>query len=82
MEEEKFENEVIDELSERISNSLNLIWNYAHLKDSEHKTWLIDQILQALTGNEDDYTEWIEEYESTDDNSTEELIWDFGTEPE
>jgi len=82
MKDETSENElIIDELSERISNCIDIIWLYGHLKNKNHKSWVIDQVLRNLIGNEDDYNEWIKKYEFDEETKTK-YKWDFGTEPE
>lgn len=75
--------EIIEQLSDRISKCIDLIWFYGHLKEKKYKSWLIDQILRNLIADEDAYNEWINKYhfdEETKEKSG--YIWDKGVEPE
>lgn len=47
---------------EKIKAALELIERYGGIEGSHHKQWLIDQILQKLTG--DDYPEWVKRWEN------------------
>lgn len=42
----------------KIDNALSIIEMYGGIDGAHHKTWVIDQVARALTG--DDYDEWVE----------------------
>lgn len=65
--------------SKRIEKALDIAWSYGQIDGSHHKMWVIDQMVRTLCGSEDEYKEWIADYETSDDDSYYE--WDKGIEP-
>lgn len=65
---------------QKISNALELIHYNAGFDGGQHKQWLIDQIVRALTGSEPKYNEWIKEWEDGEDGP-QTYNWDHGTPP-
>ena len=59
---------------EPITRALEIAFDYGQVDGAHHKAWVIDQMVQALTG--DRYDRWVEEY--TDDGEYE---WDTGIAP-
>ena len=60
-----------------ISDALDFIAeNAANLKASEHRQWMLDQILHTLTGTNKAYRQWVDAY----NESTGEL-WGVGEAP-
>lgn len=55
---------------DRIKKTLDIAYHYALVDGAHHKTWVIDQMIQALTG--DGYDEWIRVW-------TEDGIYDWDT---
>lgn len=58
-----------DDLRDRIDEALIVAADYGQYDGAHHKTWVIDQMIRALTG--EDYPEWVSEYD----------YWDEGTPP-
>lgn len=40
---------------ERIKKALDLAWDYAQCDGGHHKMWVIDQMVRALCGSEEEY---------------------------
>ena len=49
---------------ERIEGALSIAWSYGQIDGSHHKMWVIDQMVRALCGSEEEYVKWVEEYEA------------------
>ena len=47
----------------KIQKALDIAFAYSQTNDVCHKTWLVDQMVRALCGNEKKYRKWVEEYE-------------------
>jgi hypothetical protein len=60
--------------SQRIKNSLELIFKYGQVDGSHHKAWVIDQVTRILT--EHQYDEFVSEY-----GGYGEFEWDTGVAP-
>lgn len=66
-------------LEEKIQNALNVAWTYAQCDGAHHKAWVIDQMVRALCGGEEEYRKWVDKYTTpTDDGYYE---WDTGIAP-
>lgn len=65
----------LQEAEAKISKALELAFEYAQIDGAHHKTWVIDQMVRALTG--DAYEDWVEEYQGEDG----EYEWDEGIAP-
>lgn len=48
----------------RIKEALRLAWSYGQIGGDWHKTWVIDQMVRALCGSEEEYNKWVEVYET------------------
>ena len=59
---------------------LDLIFRFGGVDGVHHKQWLLDQIVMELTGDEDSYNKWIEEYEN-DELGIGTYHWDRGIAP-
>ena len=42
--------------------ALGLIEQYADVDGKHHRQWLLDQVVSALTGDDDEYRHFVEEY--------------------
>ncbi len=73
-------NKLIEEKEERIQKALKIAWSYGQIDGSHHKAWVIDQMVRALCGSEEDYAEWVKEYE-TPVGYNEYFEWDTGIAP-
>lgn len=63
---------------EAAAEVLELIFRYGHLRDSREQSWLIDQAVRRLTG--ENYSYFIEAY-STDEEFGHSFSWDQGRAP-
>jgi hypothetical protein len=61
---------------ERIKAALNLAWRYGQIDGDWHKAWVIDRMVRALCGSEEEYKKWVDEY--AEDGEYE---WDTGIAP-
>jgi len=61
-----------------IHKALEIAFSYGQIDGAHHKTWAIDQMVRALTG--DGYDAWIKEYENEVDGEKE-YEWDTGIAP-
>ena len=69
---------------EKIKEALDLIESYGGIDGGHHKQWVLDQVVQALTGN--DYDKWVLDYEGEAEEGEEYLdylpySWDIGIAP-
>jgi hypothetical protein len=60
----------------RINDALNVIHRYAGIDGAHHKQWVLDQVVHMLTGTEDKYKQWVENYNHPDYED-----WDTGIAP-
>lgn len=68
----------LQQKDKQIEKALDLIFSYGQIDGEHHKTWVIDQIVRALTG--ENYDKWINDYiydEETGDCYT----WNKGIAP-
>ena len=63
----------------RIKSALSLAWQYGQIDGDWHKTWVIDQMVRALCGSQEEYVKWVEAYEAPDGQDYYE--WDTGIAP-
>lgn len=63
---------------ERIKEALRFAWSFGQIKGDPHKTWVIDQMVRALLG-EDQYKSWVMAYETTDGDKY--WTWEVGVKP-
>lgn len=71
---------ILKEKEERIENALNIAWSYGQTDSAHHKMWVIDQMVRALCGNNEDYGKWIAAYEAPLDDA-DYYVWDKGIAP-
>lgn len=72
----------MNEMKERIDKALELAWQYGQIDGSHHRVWVIDQMVRALIGNEEDYKKWVEAYETPlSENEDDYYEWDAGIAP-
>jgi hypothetical protein len=63
---------------ERIDKALDVIRQYGGIDGAHHKTWVLDQAVRALTG--DEYEAWVKDAcEGEDGPGT--YYWDVGIPP-
>lgn len=74
----KIENTSREELEKRIQEALKTAFYYSQNDGEHHKTWAIDQMVRALTG--DEYPSWVASYEH-DEKTQEEYEWEIGIAP-
>lgn len=65
---------------DRIQSALSIAWIYSQFEEPSNKTWVIDQIVRALSENEEAYKKWVAEYESKLSNG-DCYKWDTGIAP-
>lgn len=65
---------------ERIEKALDFAWQYGQIDGSHHKMWVIDQMVKALCGSEEEYNKWVNEYEEPFE-SGDYYEWDTGIAP-
>jgi hypothetical protein len=63
---------------DRIKAALDVIERYGTIDGEHHKTWVIDQVARALTG--DGYDEWVVKLRDGEDGP-ETYDWDTGIAP-
>lgn len=67
-------------LKVNFETAIGIIEQYGGIDGDHHKTWVIDQVVRALTG--DGYSDWVEEMKgSTDEHGEREYDWDVGIAP-
>ena len=52
-------------MEERIKKALEIAWRYGQIDGSNHKMWVIDQIVKILCKDEKEYSDWVERYETS-----------------
>lgn len=62
----------------RIEIALSFASQYGGIDGDHHKTWVIDQMVRALTG--DDYQAWLKEQKAGEDGP-DTYSWDEGIAP-
>lgn len=63
----------------KIEKALEIAFNHGQTDGAHHKAWVIDQMVQALTG--DEYPEWVAEYEGDPEDGAHHYTWDKGIAP-
>ena len=64
----------MSKIIERKMAALDVAYAFADVDGEHHKTWVIDQMVRALTG--DGYADWVSDYERNG-----EYTWDTGVAP-
>jgi hypothetical protein len=66
-------------MRDRIEKALDLAWRYGQIDGSQHKMWVIDQMVRVLCGRKE-YEKWVDEYtEPFEDGNY--YDWDTGIAP-
>lgn len=65
-------------LEAKIESALSLAFDYGSIDGAHHKTWVIDQMVRALTG--DSYEAWVREVQAGEDGP-ETYGWEEGIPP-
>ena len=70
-----------EELEDRTAVALDYIMSYSGIDGAHHKSWVIDQVIRALTG--DKYDAWVKEAKGDFDVEEDEYdyTWDEGIAP-
>ena len=68
----------IEERLERMERALEIAFEYASIDGEWHKTWVIDQMVRALTG--DNYPNWVARHNRGEDG-LDTYSWDQGLAP-
>lgn len=63
---------------DKVSKALEIIGSYGRIDGEHHKTWVIDQVVRALTGPS--YKRWVREYKAGEDGP-DTYGWDEGIAP-
>lgn len=67
------------DLKQRIAAALEIAARYSQIEGGHHKTWVIDQMVRALT--KDEYTHWIKSVTEIHPGGTLMFEWDMGIIP-
>lgn len=68
-------------MDERIERALKIAWRYGQIYGDHHKTWVIDQMVRALCGNEEEYVRWVRAYEAPLSRPCDYYEWHTGIAP-
>jgi len=64
----------ITKLETKIQEAVEIAFRFGQILDNRHKTWVVDQMLRCLLG--DEYEKHIEEYEEEESRE-----WEVGVAP-
>lgn len=53
----------------RIQKALDTITSYGGIDGGHHKQWVLDQVVQALTGTKAGYGKWVKEFQDGEDGT-------------
>lgn len=67
-------------MEDRIKQALDFAWSYGQIDGSHHKMWVIDQMVKALCGSEEEYKNWVIAYQAPLDDG-DYYVWDKGIAP-
>lgn len=70
-----------DELGSRIEAALEVAFKYSQIDGGHHKAWVIDQMVQKLTGTAEAYNRWVADYEREEGDNGKEYSWSLGIAP-
>lgn len=69
-------------MKERVKKALEIAYCYGQSDGADHKSWVIDQMVQALCGSEEKYKEWVTIYEEPESDDPEDYYkWETGIAP-
>ena len=68
-----------DGLQQRVDKALNIAVLYAHCAGDDHRLWVIDQMIRALTGP--NYKQWVAQTTTDEHGNSYPDLWDVGTVP-
>lgn len=67
-------------IDDRIQKALNIAWDNGTIDGDWHKMWVIDQMVRALCGSEEEYNKWVMAYEKPlEDGDC--YKWEYGIAP-
>lgn len=69
-----------ERMKEKIERAIGIAVSYGQIDGDHHKTWVIDQMVRALLGSDDEYKKFIKEYCDGEDGE-ETYYWDEGIAP-
>lgn len=67
-------------MDERIQNALDFAVRYGGIDGDHHKSWVIDQMVRALIGDDAKYAAWVREANAGEDGP-DTYEWDVGIPP-
>lgn len=70
----------VDQLALRIDEALAVIHNYGGIDGAHHKQWVLDQVVRALCGSDEEYAKWVTEFNNGDEGPNT-YEWDEGITP-
>lgn len=70
----------VKEIEGRIKEALNIAWDNGTIDDDWHKMWVIDQMVRALCGSEEEYNKWVMSYEKPLEDG-DYYKWEYGIAP-
>lgn len=65
---------------EKVTKALDIAWQYGQIDGVHHKMWVIDQMVRALCGSEEEYKKWVDKYEEPLEDG-DYYSWDEGVNP-
>ena len=69
-------------MKERVDKALELADSYAQIDRSDHKLWVIDQMVRALLGSDSAYEAWVDMHcGGTNEDGERDYAWETGTPP-
>lgn len=63
-------------MQDRIQAALDYAFRYGQIGGDHHRLWVIDKMVRALCGTEEEYERWVAEYEEGG-----EYEWETGIAP-
>ena len=60
--------------------AIEIIEEYGWMDGAHHKQWVLDQVVRALLGSNEEYEAWVARYEKGDDGPHT-YEWDMGIAP-
>lgn len=67
-------------MKEKINKAIKIIIEYGVYDGGHHKQWVLDQVMRALLGSDEEYEAWVDEYRLGDDGPYT-YHWDEGIAP-
>lgn len=73
--------ETFTALQERIAAALSLAEEFGQVDGDHHKAWVIDRMVHALLGSDEDYETWVDAYCYGEEDGFMLYSWDTGVAP-